>query len=133
MELTIGQTVNELKEALITYIEATYHISDPNLIKQRRALLKKEGVISQKPYIESTPRYKTKETFRDLQLPSEVLEVFSEVSREFSGHKKLIYDPPYKHQADSVQKNLNSEKSLFVITGTGSGKTECYLLPILGN
>jgi hypothetical protein len=132
MELTIEQTVNQLKEALISYIEATYHISDPNLIKQRRALLEKEDVISKKPYIESTPRYKTKQAFRDLQLPPEVLEIFSEVSRASGTHKKLIYDPPYEHQALSIQETLNSDKSLFVITGTGSGKTECYFLPILG-
>ncbi len=44
----------------------------------------------------------------------------------------LIHDPPYQHQAASVKGSLVGERSLIVMTGTGSGKTECFLLPILG-
>jgi Lhr-like helicase len=132
MERSIEETINKLKESLRKYIEATYHISHPTIIKQRRDLLDQIGVISQNPYLESTPRYKTKKSFGDLNLPSEVLEIFATVSKSHNGLPKMIHDPPYEHQALSVQKALNSKKSLFVITGTGSGKTECYLLPILG-
>jgi Lhr-like helicase len=132
MEGTIEETINKLKESLRKYIEATYHIGHPSIIQQRRELLDQVGVISQNPYLESTPRYKTKNLFGDLDLPEEVLEIFTMVSKPSNGLPKLIHDPPYEHQALSVQKALHSKKSLFVITGTGSGKTECYLLPILG-
>ncbi|MDE0844567.1 MAG: DEAD/DEAH box helicase, partial [Psychrobacter pacificensis] len=40
---------------------------------------------------------------------------------------------PYKHQAESWQ-NLNDKaqaNSLVVTSGTGSGKTECFMVPIL--
>ena len=44
----------------------------------------------------------------------------------------LIHDPPYQHQAASTRLSLVEGRSLVVMTGTGSGKTECFLLPILG-
>jgi ATP-dependent helicase YprA (DUF1998 family) len=38
---------------------------------------------------------------------------------------------PYKHQLKSWQALLQDKKSIAVTTGTGSGKTECFMLPVL--
>jgi len=38
---------------------------------------------------------------------------------------------PYKHQVDSWKAMLNDHRSIAVTTGTGSGKTECFMLPVL--
>ncbi|WP_313115071.1 DEAD/DEAH box helicase [Aequorivita sediminis] len=38
---------------------------------------------------------------------------------------------PYKHQLKSWDALLNRNKSIAVTTGTGSGKTECFMLPVL--
>ena len=38
---------------------------------------------------------------------------------------------PYKHQLQSWDALLNQNKSIAVTTGTGSGKTECFMLPVL--
>ena len=132
MSLTIGETTQQLQRALRDYIEATYHISHPTLVAQRRCLLEEPGVIHQRPYLESTPRYMPGAAFRDLGLESAVLEVFSTVSSAEGGLDLLIHDPPYQHQATSAKLSLVEGRSLVVMTGTGSGKTECFLLPILG-
>lgn len=132
MALTIGETTQQLHRALQDYIEATYHISHPTLVTQRRELLEEPGVIHQRPYIESTPRYKTGVFFRDLGLDSATLEIFSVVSQPQGELGLLIHDPPYQHQASATKLSLVDGRSLVVTTGTGSGKTECFLLPILG-
>ena len=132
MTLTIGKTLEQLHCALRDYIEATYHLSHPILVAQRRELLQQPGVIYQRPYLESTPRYKTGDPFGKLGLPQAALDVFSSVSSPSDGKPLLIHDPPYHHQAMAVRKALVEERSLVVMTGTGSGKTECFLLPILG-
>jgi len=132
MALTIEETVRQLHGALRDYIEATYHISNPKLIEARHELLGKPGIICQRPYIESTPRYRTGKPFSKLGLEPTTLDVFSDLSSKSSNLDPVIHDPPYEHQADSIEKSLVEGKSLVVMTGTGSGKTECFLLPILG-
>lgn len=132
MAFTIGETTQQLHRALRDYIEATYHVSHPTLVDQRSALLDQVGVIHQRPYLESTPRYKPGKRFADLDLPLAALEIFSLVSAPKDNLGRLIHDPPYQHQALSTQLSLVDERSLVVMTGTGSGKTECFLLPILG-
>lgn len=132
MALTIGETTQQLHRALQDYIEATYHVSHPTLVAQRRVLLEQPGVIHQRPYLESTPRYTTGSFFRDLGLDAAALEVFSTVSKPKGDLGLLIHDPPYSHQADATKLSLVDGRSLVVMTGTGSGKTECFLLPILG-
>jgi ATP-dependent helicase YprA (DUF1998 family) len=132
MSITIGETIQELHAALRDYIEATYHVSNPTLVAQRRALLEQVGVIHQKPYLESTPRYKTATPFNALGLDSATLELFTALSKPKGDLGVLIHDPPYQHQAAATQQALVDGRSLMIMTGTGSGKTECFLLPILG-
>lgn len=130
---TIHETIEGLHEALVEYIEATYHISNPYLIDQRRDLLDKVGVVHQIPYLESTPRYASGNTFETINdLPSAALDIFSRLSKSDGDLPRLIYNPPYRHQSDSVRNALIEEKNLVIMTGTGSGKTEAFLLPILG-
>jgi len=130
--LTIGETIQQLHGSLRDYIEATYHISHPSLVARRRGLLEELGVIHQRPYLESTPRYKTGPSFREVGLDPAALELFAVVSKRDGPLGLLIHDPPYQHQADATKLALADGRSLVVMTSTGSGKTECFLLPILG-
>jgi ATP-dependent helicase YprA (DUF1998 family) len=132
MALTIGETTQQLQRALRDYIEATYHISHPNLVTQRQTLLEEIGVIHQRPYLESTPRYKSGSALRELGLDGAMLDTLSAVSNREANLEILVHDPPYQHQADAISLSLVGGRSLVVMTGTGSGKTECFLLPILG-
>lgn len=129
---TIGETIDQLRKALRDYIEATYHISHPALVAERRKMLDQTGVIFQRPYLESTPRYMFGDPFDQLGLDPAVTELFGLLSKESKEQPVLIHDPPYHHQAESIRKSLVERKNLVVMTGTGSGKTECFLLPILG-
>lgn len=130
---TINETITRLHEALTEYIEATYHISAPSVIAQRQELLKKPGVIHQIPYLESTPRYETGKAFADMPgLPKAALEVFQALSKSEGDLPRILYDPPYRHQSEAIDRSLIQGKNLVVMTGTGSGKTEAFLLPILG-
>lgn len=39
--------------------------------------------------------------------------------------------PPYAHQLEAWQAALGERKSVLVTAGTGAGKTECFLIPVL--
>lgn len=130
---TIQETIEQLHGALRDYIEATYHISARSLIARRKELLNRPGVIHQVPYLESTPRYQTGERFADMPgLPPAALQAFLALAKPEGGLPRLIYDPPYKHQSEAVRSSLIDGRNLIIMTGTGSGKTESFLLPILG-
>jgi superfamily II DNA or RNA helicase len=49
---------------------------------------------------------------------------------ETSVHR-LWSQPLYWHQWEALRMICNDRRSIIVTTGTGSGKTECYLLPLL--
>ena len=130
---TIKDTIDDLHRALSDYIEATYHISAPSLIEQRQTLLNRDGVIYRIPYLESTPKYQTGDTFASMPgLPAAAQALFARLSAREGDLPRLIYDPPYSHQAESLRHNLIYGKNLVIMTGTGSGKTESFLLPIVG-
>lgn len=130
---TIQETIKQLHGALCDYIEATYHVSTGSLIAQRKELLNRPSVIHQVPYLESTPRYQTGEGFAAMNgLPAAALESYLAVSKPEGDLPRLIYDPPYRHQSDAIRGSLIDGRNLVITTGTGSGKTESFLLPILG-
>ena len=124
MSDTIQETIDELRQTLTDYIEATYHIGHPLMIEQRRHLLAQVGGIFQRPYLESTPRYVMGESYRNMTgLPAAAREAFVDLA-DASRDKAVIFDPPYAHQAQAIHETLARQKNLMIMTGTGSGKTE---------
>ncbi len=132
-ELTISGTVEEIRSALRDYIEATYHVGSPELVSRRRTLLDAEGSTFREPYIESTPRYQTGPSLADLRLPDAATELLSRMAGWEAFGEPLFRDPPYTHQAQALEAAIADRKSLVVATGTGSGKTEAFMLPMLAN
>lgn len=128
---TIAETITKIQAALRDYIEATYHIGHPTLIDQRRVLLEEEGVLFQAPYFESTPRYQTGKRFADLDIDPAVQTIFGPLTQPADPLPRILFDPPYTHQAEALELAVRDGLSLAITTGTGSGKTESFLLPML--
>jgi ATP-dependent helicase YprA (DUF1998 family) len=122
--------INHMREALASYIEATYHLSDPKVVALRRTLLTGDG-IAQTPYIESTPSYEGKRRYQDLDLPAGVGAFLTALADR---SEDLLFNPPYEHQAQALESTTRADAAgsgIVVTTGTGSGKTESFLLPVL--
>ncbi|WP_395110609.1 DEAD/DEAH box helicase [Actinomadura sp. SCN-SB] len=128
---TISETTEKIQAALRDYIEATYHVGHKTLIEQRRELLEQEGVLFREPFLESTPRYQPGRRFAKLDLDEPVQELFQALAAPAGELKRALFDPPYTHQADALEWTTRDGVSLAVTTGTGSGKTESFLLPML--
>lgn len=122
--------IEHMREALASYIEATYHLSDPKVVGLRRTLLTGHG-IAQTPYIESTPSYVGKRKYATLSLPGGVADFLTALADRDEG---LLFNPPYEHQAQALERTTKpgaAGSGTVVTTGTGSGKTESFLLPVL--
>lgn len=133
MSGTIQEAIAELRLTLIKYIEANYHIGDPQLVAHRRELLERVGGIFQVPFIESTPRYQAGPRFAEMAgVPAAARDAYRRLAQVEGDQRALLFDPPYTHQGRAIDEILARGRNLMITTGTGSGKTESFLLPILG-
>src|SRR5262245_4315549 len=121
----VGEVLNG---TLWSYLEAAYHVRHPSLVEERRLLLRRPGTVCQTPYVEATPVYQSGGTYDTLAIPGPARELLSWLVSQDVG----VYAPPYSHQVEALEAFLGTGADLVVATGTGSGKTESFLMPILG-
>lgn len=127
--LGVHETAISLAESLRQYIEAQYHIRDEGLVRERHALLMRPKTIVQTPYVEATAVYKVGDPFDQLAIPQVASDTLTQLSLMGLG----LYPRPYEHQSQALTAFLGAEAAdLVVATGTGSGKTESFLMPIIG-
>lgn len=128
-DIGIKQTHENLKKKLIDYIEAQYFAENDILIKVSSELFKDNNnkILSQEPYIEVAKNYKIlKNGFDASNLPIEYKNILKQLIEEKLG----VFETPFSHQVQALEAYY-SGKNVLVTTGTGSGKTECFLWPIL--
>lgn len=124
-----AETVHrELREALADYIKSQYFGKSPLLLTALQKKLSEEGVLYKSPYIESSPAYQTVEDGirKSKALPEWVKAFFCRLAEEKLG----VYKAPFSHQVKALETAARGE-DIFVATGTGSGKTECFMWPLL--
>ena len=127
---TPSRLAQVLRRRLASYLESAYPLSNPVLLRERRDLLTRENcaLVAQQPFVETTPRYESSQsTLPELNIPQASKSLF-----EAMVDAEVVYPIPYTHQARSIEGFLADGKDLVVTTGTGSGKTECFLLPMVG-
>jgi len=118
----------ELRQALENYIKSQYFGKSPILLSALEGKIDQEGILYRKPYIESSPAYKSKAEgiVKSEKLPTWLKDYFQTLADDNLG----VYSNPYSHQVDALEAAWSGE-DLFVATGTGSGKTECFMWPIM--
>lgn len=123
----IKRTHELRKERLIDYIKSQYFGENNLLLSASDELLSQEGELYCQPYIESTPSYeKVVNGIQKSSLDEETKAFF----QELIDHHLGVYKVPFTHQVSSLE-NYAKGKNLFVATGTGSGKTECFIWPMI--
>ena len=124
-----------LRDAVIRYAETAFGSCSNSFEKERRELLETEGTIFQDQFIESLPEYVSGKTIEGLaseDLPGindDGIKAFKFLCKAglFPGNFSL-----YIHQQEMLKKSLMG-KHCVVTTGTGSGKTEAFLLPLFAS
>ena len=127
----MSYSANAIHKKLCTelenYIKSQYFGKSPLLLNALSERLNREGVIYREPYIESSPAYKSSPNgFETINLPVWLKKFFMRLGKAKLG----VYLSPFIHQIQALE-FATAGKDLFVSTGTGSGKTECFLWPLL--
>lgn len=127
---------NSLREMYRRYLDSPFDLRYPDLVKERDQLLDVDGRIHREPLIEPVPLYEDcGQSFADMARSllggscgaQEINDLADFVSLElFPVSRK-----PYTHQRDVFLETVLNGHDMVVTTGTGSGKTECFLLPVL--
>jgi len=140
---------NRIKDFFVSYVETSFRITDPEVADTRRRLLQTVNVFATEPLIEPVFRY-TSSPKRLEQLAVEEGEelgplsargkiAFAELALSglFKGEptegairRKSSY-APYTHQVAMLGRGIRSGQPGIVTSGTGSGKTESFMLPLL--
>ena len=138
-----------IKDFFISYVETAFRISDERTARARRELLFSQNVLANEPFIEPVLRYTTAERPLERLIDDEdVLGPISRAGREafvelalsglFDGEnaarpgprRRSIYNP-YAHQETMLARGIRSGQPGIATSGTGSGKTEAFMLPVL--
>ncbi len=123
---------DRVRESFILYVKTAFGTQFPGLELERERLLRQPGLICHEPWVEPLPRYETSgKTAADLgavDLPGltpQTIEDFKQlISCGLLGGYKL-----HRHQLEMLTQALAGQNCV-VTAGTGSGKTEAFLLPL---
>jgi hypothetical protein len=114
----------ELHERYKRYLLSTFRFKDETLRQSFADALNGEHLV-RGPFLEATPAYQRAATpgalFAELEVPDLPADFLDAVDAN---------RPLYRHQEEAIRK-VAAGRNVVVATGTGSGKTEAFLFPIL--
>ncbi len=127
----------QLQETLASYLTTTFDVNrdgkEPALAAFIRQSFNQPRALFAGPYLEFTPPYKTAETLQQLAADGVVSPQLLQMDCFKEGRPLPIDAPLYTHQSAALRKLCSEDRNLVVSSGTGSGKTECFLIPILND
>ena len=108
------------------YLRSLLPIRDPRLAAALDREISQSSMLTKGPLLEATPPYQPGATLAELADEGVLNPAFRGLASPV-----LPFDRPlYLHQEQAIRK-ITASRNVIVASGTGSGKTESFLLPIL--
>ena len=122
---------DDLREAYLRYLDSPFRLRYSALMQERRRLLDKDRQLYRRPLFEPIVPYQVSNTAihaaaKHVGASADVAD-YMVSSGLFPAKREL-----FQHQLDAWAASRNGN-AVVVTTGTGSGKTECYLLPVFAH
>lgn len=145
---------HRIRELYLSYLDTAFRIDDPDVAARRREMLCTPGTLCTEPLIEPIPRYRVAGLrVEDLVDQRDAAALLPGLDRDARiafaklAMAGLLRSKPdaesalgrrsefeiYKHQLDMLTRGLQPGRPGIVTSGTGSGKTEAFLLPIFAS
>lgn len=128
------QSFERIRDRFVLYLETAFKLRSEAMSRERKELLIESRCFYQSPFIEPFPNYVSSgksltQIVKGLNAEQKI-NTISDDFAEFVGQGFI--DPNiclYKHQEEML-KNAQEGKHALITSGTGSGKTESFLLPL---
>ena len=139
-----------MRDYFVSYLDTAFKIRRQDVAEARRQLLATAGRMCAEPFIEPVLRYRSAEkplenvidepgALRDFSRAGRMAFVELVASGLFDGvattqgaePRRVPEHRPYLHQFEMLERGVRPGAPGIVTSGTGSGKTESFLLPIL--
>lgn len=125
---------NDIRNAYYKYIGSGLPFFREEYNQERNKLIREPGTISQPPIIEIVPKYHEKATLKEFCVAEGVsCELNDFVNCGLFSQGGTFERKMYSHQYEALKTAHLDRKNIVVTTGTGSGKTECFLLPVIAD
>ena len=127
------ETLSYIQDAYRTYVYTFQKIRTPAIEKWVQDKIAEGTLLWKDPYIQLNRRFEQGESLQELVdanlLHKNVLRIFTK--KDSSG--KLATNPitPYRHQSEAILSILRDNANTLVTTGTSSGKSFCFGIPII--
>ena len=112
-----------IKEKYYRYLKTSFKLGEPYK-KEFESLLENQDAFAKGPYLDVTDAFQKGMSITELIQEGVLPNSFSRINMNLTR-------PLYLHQEKAIRKIANEKKNLVVSTGTGSGKTESFLIPVL--
>ncbi len=125
------QTFERLRDVYFRYYNTPFGLADARLQDERTALLDRDGGVYRQPLLELRPEYLNaphdlERSVAAAKAPRELTD-FAQAGMIPSGR------PLYRHQEEALTAGLAPGRHMVITAGTGSGKTESFMLPVIAS
>lgn len=120
------ETSRRIDEAFLGYLRSTFGPRRPDLRHDYHRSLSEGSDLSRGPIVQATAPFKPGRSIRELVTAGVLSKGFEQFADSFPLARAL-----HLHQDQAIVRSVQHERNLVVSTGTGSGKTESFLIPII--
>lgn len=125
MSFDILTASKSITDKYIRYLKTIFDIENPEYKSLFEKKMNDTTSFSKGPYLDVIDSFESGDTVKHL-IEEKAL------NKDFEFVDSIYAKTLYKHQESAVRK-MNEGKNIVVSTGTGSGKTESFLIPILNS
>ena len=125
--LALEQVIDEYKD----YLRTEFRAKDAALREALERELDRALFLAQEPFFRAHRPFRNGQRWRELPIDVRLAQVMEDRARE---HGSPTPEYAFLHQSEAIEVLLSPDaQPVVVTTGTGSGKTEAFLLPVIQN